>query len=718
MAILGHNVMVGLKNRVCILIVVHAILAFSGADVPCPSPYCICQNRTVTCKGHMSYIPPLPSKTTGLVFNNNNLPWITRNTFSNITNLKLKVLLLSRCEIQNITSDALDNFNSTLEILDLTGNIDINKRQLSSSLNQLRRIKALYLNQINMGNYLDSEFFKGMNGSELGAIHLQNNELREINDSVFHVFKHLKQLDLSNNVISVAELSGVDRLETLKFSFNMLANVPNFCVNGSSKFPNLGILKLDNNIIDTLSEESWSCLTSLKELHLDSNKIKRLGNNVFSQLKKLNNLYLQSVKLENISSFAFNNSNLKSLFLRGCCKFTNDNLDYANVFRWCPNLQTLVLDSNNLRHLNATSLMSMLSPLNKLLDLKLQDTKCKNIPADLFKPLVSLRKLDLSSNTIAEWPSTLFRNVSKLVKLIMSNNKIKVIKEGHFPSSFIDNLTTLDLSGNPFDCSCENLWFRRWMNNILLTKPDIFSNNYPNSYQCATPFPLQGTLLKSYNPSDDECRPWGHVLMDIIITSSTVVIVFSCVAVLYIQRWNIRYILHAMLMRRKKYTPLQEADFQYDIYVAYSDKDRQWIRNELWKNLENEKGFKLYIRDKSEDPGVAKCDSIVDNMYNSRKAILVISRNFMSCPWCQYQLQVAQNRSVQVGSDWLILVVLGDLKIRHVTKSLHVLLKQRNVITWSDEENGKQLFWSQLLASIENCRDLNNAIGDDSLKTT
>ncbi|KAK3575870.1 hypothetical protein CHS0354_006494 [Potamilus streckersoni] len=299
----------------------------------------------------------------------------------------------------------------------------------------------------------------------------------------------------------------------------------------------------------------------------------------------------------------------------------------------------------------------------------------------------------------------------------MANNKIKVIKEGYLPSSLMVNLTTLDLSGNPFDCSCENLWLRKWMNNILHQNPNIFSNNYPKTYQCATPSSLKGTLLKSYNPTEEDCRPWGHVLMDIIITSSAIVIVFSCVAVLYIHRWNIRYILHAILKRRKKYTPLNEADFHYDVYVAYSDKDRPWIRDELWRKLDNEKGLKLYIRDKSEDPGVSKCDSIVDNMYDSRKVILVISGNFMSCPWCQYQLQVAQNRSVQVGPDWLIPVVLGDLKIRHVTKSLHVLLKQTNMITWSEEETAKQLFWSQLLASIEKCRDLND-VEDDSLKST
>ncbi|KAK3575873.1 hypothetical protein CHS0354_006497 [Potamilus streckersoni] len=718
MIVLRHKFEVGLNYPVFILMLVHAILTSSVADVPCPNPQCICQKTTVTCT-NMFYIPPLPSKTKGLVFRNNFLPSISRNTFSNITNLKLKTLLLSRCEIQNITADALYNFNSTLEILDMSGNTGIDKQQLSSSLMPLRSIKVLSLNQINMGNHLDSNFFKGMNGSDLASIHLQDNNFNNIGDQAFQVFQHLKRLDFSHNKINFAEFSGLIPLEVLKLSFNRLFDIPDFCVNGSSKFPKMNLLKLDNNFIDTRLKASLSCLTSLKELHLDGNQIRYLDDNVFSQFKRLNRLYLQSMRLEYISSFAFNNSNLKSLYLRGCCiKFTSSNFDYANLFQWCPNLQKLVLDSNNMRNVNATSLMSMVSPLKKLMYLSLQGMKLKYFPAEFFKPLVSLRHLDLTSNLISEWPRTLFSNVSNLRTLLMANNKIKVIKKEHFPSALMKNLTKLDLSDNPFDCSCENLWLRKWMNNILHQKPNIFSNNYPKSYKCTTPTSLEGTLLMTYNPTDEDCRTWGHVLMDIIITSSAVCFIFACAAVVYIQRWNIRYLLHEISMRRKKYTLLKDKDFQYDLYIAYSDKDRSWVRNELWRELQQEKGLKLYIRDKSEDPGVARCDSIVNNMYCSRKVILVISPSFMTCQWCQYQLQVAQDGAVHVGSEWLIPIILGDLNIRHVTKSLHMLLNYGNGITWSDEEDGRRLFWAKLLASIEDSVNLNNVIEDDSLIAT
>ncbi|KAK3590625.1 hypothetical protein CHS0354_032119 [Potamilus streckersoni] len=464
-------------------------------------------------------------------------------------------------------------------------------------------------------------------------------------------------------------------------------------------------IQLRDNSFQKINDRALQIFRHLAHLDFSNNNI---------VLGRLDDLFLNEMKLTKIASFAFNNSNLKLLSLTKCnIKFTSDNFDYANLFRWSPNLQRLQLDSNNMYEMNASSLMSMLSPLKKLKDLNLESTKLKTLSAEIFKPLVSLRHLDLTLNSISGWPITLFSNVSKLSRLLMASNKIRVIKEGYLPSSLMEYLISLDLSENPFDCSCENLWFRKWMDNMILKKPDIFSN-YPNHYRCATPSRLQGTLLMNYNPTDEDCRPWGHVLMDIIITSSAVCFIFACAAVVYIQRWNIRYLLHTIYMRRKKYTLLRDIDFQYDIYVAYSDKDASWVRNELWRELGQERGFKLYIRDKYEDPGVAKCDSIINNMYDSRKVLLVISSSFMSCPWCLYQLQVAQGRAVHTGPNWMIPVILGDLQIRHVTKSIRVLLTQENAITWSEEENGKRLFWSTILRSIETSVNLNDVIDDNS----
>ncbi|KAL3848383.1 hypothetical protein ACJMK2_019243 [Sinanodonta woodiana] len=692
--------MAGLIYSVCSLIFVTAIVTCFGIDVPCPDPICKCENKTVTCRGNLSYIPPLPSKTKVLIFDKNYLPSISRETFSNITNLKLSTLQFLTCEIQNITSDAFYNFKSTLTDINLTGNRAINKEQLSSSLRTLG-IQHLYLNDIDMRDDGYLKFFQGMEKSPLKLIQLRNNSFRNISDTALQHLRRLMHLDLSNNRIIFLELSGLASLISLTLSSNTLYEVPRFCVNGTSKFPRIRDLNLNKNKIKDLCKKSLSCLTSLKWLRLKENRIVLLNDNIFSQLVKLKAMYLNSLKLTTISSFAFNNSNLISLYLSHCeIKFINDNFDYHNLFRWCPNLESLQLDSNNMHKMNATSLMSMLSPLSKLKYLNLENTKFKNFPAEFFKPLVSLRQLVLGLNFISEWPPSLFTNVTQLRTLILANNKINVIKEGHLPSSFIQNLSTLDLSSNPFDCSCENLWFRKWIDNILRQKPNILSN-YPGYYLCATPSLMKETFLKSYNPTDEDCRPWGHVLTNIIITSSAVVLVFAIVTAVYIQRWNIRYILHIISMLRKKYTILTDTDFQYDLYVAYSDKDASWVRNELWRELEQERGLKLYIRDKSEDPGVAKCDSIINNMYDSRKVLLVISSNFMSCPWCLYQLQVAQGRAVHTGPNWMIPIILGDLQIRHVTKSIRVLLTQKNVITWSDEENGKRLFWSTIFKSLE-----------------
>lgn len=66
----------------------------------------------------------------------------------------------------------------------------------------------------------------------------------------------------------------------------------------------------------------------------------------------------------------------------------------------------------------------------------------------------------------------------------------KDIREGFRPNSWIIpvrinmfcfRLTGLSLGGNPFDCSCEILWFQQWMQ----SKPHLFKDFRNVGYRCA-----------------------------------------------------------------------------------------------------------------------------------------------------------------------------------------------------------------------------------------
>ena len=52
-------------------------------------------------------------------------------------------------------------------------------------------------------------------------------------------------------------------------------------------------------------------------------------------------------------------------------------------------------------------------------------------------------------------------NVTDLPQLSVRANGITVVNEETFPWEFRRNVTWIDLAQNPFNCTCELLWFRR-----------------------------------------------------------------------------------------------------------------------------------------------------------------------------------------------------------------------------------------------------------------
>ena len=101
--------------------VIIAIVTNIGATQPgCSLSLCVCKSKTTACcMNHeidLDYIPQLPSSVKTLVFVNNYLPQINRETFVNVTSNDINRLNLTQNRIQTISNDSFLDLSHTIDI--------------------------------------------------------------------------------------------------------------------------------------------------------------------------------------------------------------------------------------------------------------------------------------------------------------------------------------------------------------------------------------------------------------------------------------------------------------------------------------------------------------------------------------------------------------------------------------------------------------------------
>ena len=83
----------------------------------------------------------------------------------------------------------------------------------------------------------------------------------------------------------------------------------------------------------------------------------------------------------------------------------------------------------------------------------------------IINKLNHLSKLDLDGNNIANLSSEIvdgFAEINIIEYLGLSNNHLKLLQEN---IKNLASLKTLKISGNIFECSCENFWMKEWLLN-------------------------------------------------------------------------------------------------------------------------------------------------------------------------------------------------------------------------------------------------------------
>ncbi|XP_046582018.1 toll-like receptor 3 isoform X2 [Haliotis rubra] len=682
-----------------LLVLLLVMLTSASRHGNCGNSWCSCNNITkqATCKGHgrkLTYIPRLPQFITDLDFSSNFLPNISSKTFKNIQSLKLKRLSLTSNRITRMSADSFIHL-TTLTELSLDGN-NFSGRCLAETFPTLSHLPLAKLSLCRL-KLNDSRIFQRLYSRTMKYLDLDRNEFESYNQSDFSGLFNIQNLSLAYNSIREVTLAYAPSLLNLNLKDNYISTFPNFCWTNGSYFPGLKSLKLDHNDLYTPIEGRYiQCLKNLSVFTINSNAhIPEIKSNSFSEMPSLTNVILKNVGGGSlyIDQYAFNNSKIEYISLESS-GLNFKTYVHKDAFKGCSNLQSVDVSYNKLSHTSDQDLTDWFGHLKSLTGIGLGNCGLLSFPNFISVSLHNLQYLKLYGNGIDELPVGCLTPLKNLTHLWLASNRLARIDERVFTSEVQQKLEIADFMHNPFACNCELLWFLNWIKSDRKKFKD-----YPENYVCSSPGEMRGRVLSKVNMPEQSCLlPFPAIFVLIGVCGICFFVLISG-SVAYRYRWHIQFFMYQRRYQRGEFQRLDNVEIIYDAYVIYSLEDIRWIKNELIPKAEETHGSRLYIRDRDSLAGLPIVDNVVNNLNVSKTILILLSNAMARDEQCQFELMFVQ-RHLEGERNPIILVLLEEVQVAHLTQSVYALVRMHPFIPWGDEEDARRFFWERLFLSL------------------
>lgn len=693
-------------------ICLFGIISLASGEQPCPQ-YCTCSNVTysaVCSGGTYRGVPAFPNFVRNLTFTGMFLPEIKRSTFLKLENLNLECLIFRHNGIVNISADALSHLKHLIEI-DFSGNGELNISQFESCILNIKstNLTIVKINSCGLKTEPLGIFF-ALSKYNISELSMTRNNIKKVDFSSLSCnLPHLTFLNIAYNNIDCIIPGRMAMLRELQIHHNYVeVDFKLFTTNESCNFPSLKILNLNSNFVNYF-ENRFSCLDNLEELYLGRNPVKKIVSNTFVNLTSLKTLYLNHLgdRLFAIEEYAFKSESLENLyFAKNKFAFTKTSddsfFDVNNTFGGIPKLKTLDL-SENIFNLSDGYLQRLLYKTPNLRAIKMTSCGFRTIPSQIFSKMTMLELLDLSYNHISSWTGQdVFGNLSTLKTLRLQHNYINVFNDTSFPFTLMSDLTRINLARNPFYCSCENLWFRKWIQRWIEKRPDLFES-YPANYFCVNPPDMDGTRLADYFPTDSQCESQEIATLKYICTILSLLGIFgvAVLSLVYKGRWHIRYWIYLYRTKQRSYNCIKSNEcFLYSGFVVYSEEDRHWVHSKFLDIIEVSNGHKLCIHYRDFVVGKLIVDNIADCIAESKKIILVLSRAMVQSDWCLFETRLAQRKFLNDDTTSLVIIMLENIHKNEMPRSIRDMINMTTYITWSEEPCFQEKFWTDVLKAL------------------
>ncbi|XP_053315151.1 toll-like receptor 3 isoform X2 [Spea bombifrons] len=344
---------------------------------------------------------------------------------------------------------------------------------------------------------IHNKTFSGLANTDLVLLDISKNGLIEIENDSFVYLSHLQNLNLEYNQVSQLNpntFRGLTEVKTLNlkkfFTSKVTSKVSKINDLSFHWLKNLEYLNMDGNKISSLTEKTFSGLTSLKTLSMTecSANLQTITNATFSSLSMspLLTLNLSKTGIAILEYGAFSSLGSLQFLDLGLNRIDQDIIGHE--FLGLHSIELIYLSYNN--RLTLTSNSFNLVPSLKKLNLRKTKLTFRDLELSPFRVLENLTLLDISNNNIANIQENIFEGLSNLRILnLQHNNLARLWKKANPGGPFmflkgLHNLEILNLLSNGFDeipaSAFQGLSKLRILgmgeNNVCILPPSIFED--------------------------------------------------------------------------------------------------------------------------------------------------------------------------------------------------------------------------------------------------
>ena len=120
-------------------------------------------------------------------------------------------------------------------------------------------------------------------------------------------------------------------------------------------------------------------------------------------------------------------------------------------------------------------------------------------------------------------------------------------------------------------------------------------------------------------------------------------------------------------MNSRVLAPALPASKTFHLFICYASEDRDRVFP-IVTDLETNFGAKCLFADRDFQPGKEIRVNIEDGINNSVKILTVLSPNFTRSPYCMHESEIAFQKSMETGLNYVIPVLLEECEIPYGLK--------------------------------------------------